>query len=829
MTAALLTDRESQRMLAALLGQLPQGVAVFDAGLRLVHANASWLAFARQVSGGKSSPSPGASLRDLLPAHDDGLHPALDRALTGETAQLAGQPVATEHGETFWDITFAPIGEGGDVTGLVSVIEDATARVGAERAAAAKARLAALRSDVGAALAGTDGLDAVLQACAEALVRHAPAAFARIWVLDEPADTYVLHASAGLYTRLDGTYSRIPADWVRERTFSVHTPSMGLDVLRTHRIREPEWAAEQGLEAWASHPLVVRERVVGFMVMFARQNFTDDTLAELASIADAIAQFIERAAAETALREREAQYHGIFSETTDGLVIYTLGQRRIVEANPALCALTGFERDELLGMDPLLLLAPDVRQRVLDAGDVVSDLGRFLMTVTVIRKDGTTFDAELNRTTFRYQGQTHALAVVRDITERAQSYRFMEQRVAERTQELQTLLEISRSISLASEHDAMLEMIFDQLRRLVDYETLGIGLIDHERMSMVAVRRDSLAARNPSSLGNSWPVDRSSYLHRELAAGRALYSPNVYGDDPAARAFRDRAADQIQTTYAHVRSWLAAPLLVQNELIGALFISSVRENRYVQHDIDLVVATANQVAVAIQNARLHRQARSMAALEERQRLARELHDSVSQALFGIGLGAETARVMVDRDPPKAVPAIDYVLQLARGGMAEMRALIFELRPESLEQEGLVAALEKQAAATRARHAIAVELDAGPEPELPLHVKEALYRIAQEAMHNTVKHARATRIDLRVASRKRAVTLEVRDDGQGFDTGGAFPGHLGLVSMRERITQLGGTLVLESAPGAGTIVRVSVPADRTRGKSGESYADPRPAG
>ncbi|HMM43283.1 MAG TPA: PAS domain-containing protein, partial [Thermomicrobiales bacterium] len=264
MTAALLTDRESQRMLAALLGQLPQGVAVFDAGLRLVHANASWLAFARQVSGGKSSPSPGASLRDLLPAHDDGLHPALDRALTGETAQLAGQPVATEHGETFWDITFAPIGEGGDVTGLVSVIEDATARVGAERAAAAKARLAALRSDVGAALAGTDGLDAVLQACAEALVRHAPAAFARIWVLDEPADTYVLHASAGLYTRLDGTYSRIPADWVRERTFSVHTPSMGLDVLRTHRIREPEWAAEQGLEAWASHPLVVRERVVGF-------------------------------------------------------------------------------------------------------------------------------------------------------------------------------------------------------------------------------------------------------------------------------------------------------------------------------------------------------------------------------------------------------------------------------------------------------------------------------------------------------------------------------------------------------------------------------------
>jgi PAS domain S-box-containing protein len=822
MIAALLAEPEGRSVLAGLHGQLPQGVAVFDVRLRLVHANPSWLAFVRHVSRDDASLASGMPIHELLPEHDGWLHPALDRALAGEMTRLVGQLVASRNGETFWDITLAPISHDGLVTGLVSVVEDATTRVIAEQAAAEQVRLVSLHSSISAALTSSDDLNAVLQGCVESLVHHVPAMFARVWVLDGPAGTYTLRASASHHGWMNGTDAHIPSDWILQETFAAHSRSMETDLLRSEQVRE---------SAWVSHPLAVRERVVGHMVMFARQNVTDDMLIELSAIANAIAQFIERQAAEDALREREAQYRSIFAETTDGLVIYTLGQRHIVEANPALCALTGFRRDDLLGMDPLRLIVPEDRQRVVDAGDVVTDLGRFLVTVTISRQDGTTFDAELNRTTFLYQGTMHALAVVRDITERAQSFRFMEQRVAERTQELQTLLEISRSISLASELDPLLQMIFDQLRRLVDYETIGIGLIDHGQFRMVAVRGDERAARTPTSPGDGWPISRSDHVYRELAAGHALYSPNVYGDDPVARVFRQRVGELIHTTYAHVHSWLAAPLIVHNELTGILFIASGCEDRYGQHDIDLVVATASQVAVAIQNARLHAQARSVAALEERQRLARELHDSVSQALFGIGLGAETARAMIERNPPQAIPAIDYVLQLAHGGMAEMRALIFELRPESLEQEGLIAALEKQAAATRARHSIDVDLAAGPEPDIPLHVKEALYRIAQEAMHNTVKHARATQIDLRVVSSGGTVTLEAQDNGQGFDAGGSFPGHLGLVSMRERIMQLGGTLALESEPGAGTRIRASVPITHPRTKAGDddTHANPRSAG
>jgi signal transduction histidine kinase len=200
-----------------------------------------------------------------------------------------------------------------------------------------------------------------------------------------------------------------------------------------------------------------------------------------------------------------------------------------------------------------------------------------------------------------------------------------------------------------------------------------------------------------------------------------------------------------------------------------------------------------------------------AVKEERQRLSRELHDSVSQALFGIGLGARTARVLLERDLDQAAHSIDYVLSLAQSGMAEMRALIFELRPESLETEGLVQALTKQAQAVQARYEIPIHLTLCAEPAVPLRVKEALYRIAQEALHNTVKHAQPRSVELSLEQVEGEVALEIRDDGQGFDTGGSFPGHLGLHSMRERAERIGGVLELESQIGEGTRVQVRVPA------------------
>ena len=197
------------------------------------------------------------------------------------------------------------------------------------------------------------------------------------------------------------------------------------------------------------------------------------------------------------------------------------------------------------------------------------------------------------------------------------------------------------------------------------------------------------------------------------------------------------------------------------------------------------------------------------ALEERQRLARELHDSVSQALYGIALGARTARTQLERDPAKAAEPLDYVLSLAEAGLAEMRALIFELRPESLQNEGLVGALTKQTDAVRTRHKLDVVTSFCPEPDISLDTKETLYRITQEAIYNVIRHASASRIELSLKVESGILILEVKDNGKGFDPQGFFPGHLGLQSMRERVANINGTFQIKSQPNLGTVVRVEL--------------------
>ena len=208
--------------------------------------------------------------------------------------------------------------------------------------------------------------------------------------------------------------------------------------------------------------------------------------------------------------------------------------------------------------------------------------------------------------------------------------------------------------------------------------------------------------------------------------------------------------------------------------------------------------------------RLSEQAQELASFQERQRLALELHDSVSQTLYGISLGAQTAREALESDPGEAIAPLDYVISLAEAGLAEMRALILELRPESFASEGLITALTKQVVVLRTRYKLTVDAQLGEEPPLSLERKHTLYRIVREALHNIVKHAHASTVLLRLERQDDELVLEVRDDGRGFDPTAPFPGHIGLRSIQERVTRLGGTCSLESAPAQGTSLRVRLP-------------------
>jgi signal transduction histidine kinase len=203
------------------------------------------------------------------------------------------------------------------------------------------------------------------------------------------------------------------------------------------------------------------------------------------------------------------------------------------------------------------------------------------------------------------------------------------------------------------------------------------------------------------------------------------------------------------------------------------------------------------------------------ATEERQRIARDLHDSVSQSLFSMTLHARTAERALrqnGRDGDGAVTReLGHVGELSRTALAEMRALIFELRPRGLAEEGLVSALAKHGAAVSAREGVAIEVT-GPSERLPIGAasEEQLYRLGQEALANASKHARAARITIAVTNDGSSVALEVRDDGHGFDAAAAYPGHLGLTTMRSRASEIGAELRIASSPGDGTVVRVELP-------------------
>ncbi len=399
----------------------------------------------------------------------------------------------------------------------------------------------------------------------------------------------------------------------------------------------------------------------------------------------------------------------------------------------------------------------------------------------------------------------HAVQLTSDLQ---RSYENLEQRVEERTRELSTILEVSHNVASTLELKPLLGLILDQLKMVVDYTEASIMTLEEEDLVIVDYRGFRLQEQ---MRGRRIPLRQAKIIWEMIGLREPVIIDDVWDVTHLAQAEREMVGDLPAASRDQLSSWMAAPLTLKDRVIGMVTFTAREPGYFTPRHAELALAIANQAAVAIENAHLYEQAQELAAVEERQRLARELHDSVSQALYGISLGAHTARLQLDSDPKELAESLDYVLELAEAALIEMRALIFELRPESLETEGLVTALTKQAAALHARQNIVVNTDLCAEPDLPLKVKQDLYRVAQEAMHNTVKHAHASKIELRLHQTGGVVIIEVWDNGRGFDTSTSFPGHLGLHSMYERVRSLGGELQIESVPGQGTCIRAQVPA------------------
>ncbi|MEU9979472.1 GAF domain-containing sensor histidine kinase [Streptomyces sp. NPDC051014] len=272
------------------------------------------------------------------------------------------------------------------------------------------------------------------------------------------------------------------------------------------------------------------------------------------------------------------------------------------------------------------------------------------------------------------------------------------------------------------------------------------------------------------------------------------------------------------SAHPDMSDFLGLPIRDGDETIGALFLANKRCAKpeggcgFTEEDEELLSILAQHAAIALTNARLYERSRELTIAEERSRLAHELHDAVSQKLFSLRLTAQAAAALVDRDPSRAKGEMQQVAALAAEATDELRAAVVELRPAALDEDGLLATLRTQIQVLDRAHDARVTFTAGGFRALPAAQEEALLRVAQEALHNALRHSGAEHVDVTVNRRGGGAVLRVTDDGGGFDphlTRRAGR-HLGLVSMRDRASGVGGTLTVESAPGKGTTIEMEVP-------------------
>jgi PAS domain S-box-containing protein len=494
----------------------------------------------------------------------------------------------------------------------------------------------------------------------------------------------------------------------------------------------------------------------------------------------------------------EEEYRNIFETASDGLVIYAIGMDSVVEANPAACEMHGYTRQEFIGMNPAVFLLPEshalLREQVRKA-----ESGRAFESLIVHRRrDGSPFHVEEHRSVINYRGQPCLLSVIRDVSQRIQTEKILGEKMEAQMREQATLLAISHT--LASTLEFQPGLILDQLREIVEYTHGGLFVLEDSALV-------TLAIRGTPQLEQSLPFRIHLQGPETLAALFNGHQPiriaDIWSDSMQAQFLRvllnDRAAVLLEGMY----SWMWVPLAVKGRIIGGMGVAHEKRNHFTLHHADLALSVANQAAITMVNAELNKQAQTLAVLEERQRLAHNLHDAINQSLFSAGLIAEVLPRLWERDQAEARRSLEDLRRLTRGAMAEMRALLAELRPSTLTDAELGDLLRLLGNAFTGRTNIPAKVTIVGQGALPAEVQVAIYRICQEALNNVAKHAAASLVEINLKHEDTAITLSIRDDGQGFDPERSTSGHYGLSMMQERAEGVDARLSITSQPGLGT--------------------------
>ncbi len=524
-----------------------------------------------------------------------------------------------------------------------------------------------------------------------------------------------------------------------------------------------------------------------------RQNLeglVEERTSELATANEHLAQEIDvRKRAEGALRQSERMARALMNAPPDSALLID-PQGIILDVNEIGSARLGISLAEAPGMCIYDLFEPDIAQFRR------AKIAEAIATRQPVRwedvRGGIHFDTNLYPV-LDADGEVTSIAVFSaNITER----KLVEETLRQRVEELAVLNRIAHTLTTTADLSTTLERVSETMTYLFDARYTHVifpGDIESQLMILVGFEREAGAVGMTTV---DVPLTGFPLVRKMLDQSQSLVVSDVQAQ-PLASPVREFI------TGHNVQSLMLIPLLARGAAIGFISVTTDQaERNFSADEVRLAETIAADVAAAIENARLLERTKAAAAAEERNRIARELHDSVTQTLYSISIVAEALPRLLERNLAEAKRNAAYLRQTTLGALAEMRTLLFELRPASLEKASLDVLIQQLADVLTGRTRVPVEVGIEGEGNLPIGVKIALYRIAQETFNNIARHARASHAWATLHRGSDGVILTISDNGRGFDPESISEERLGLRIMRERAEEIGALLTVESGPGQG---------------------------
>lgn len=522
-------------------------------------------------------------------------------------------------------------------------------------------------------------------------------------------------------------------------------------------------------------------------------DYLDKSNLRLAMLERSIRYAVERAKTLNALRESEGRQRVLMQTVPAG--VFILQDDHTEYVNHTFTRMTGLTAEQLneVGLEAVLTYVDashreELRKRLMM--EVSQDtIANFEFMARVPQRG----DIWVNMATsiLILDGRPAMLGTLTDITRRVQAEK------AEHQQRVfaEALLDISVTLNRTLDFNRVLKQILHNVGRVVPHDIANIMLIDGGHARIVA----------HSGYERSEPLMALPMVQYTIAEAPALQIMYQSGEAFLINDLQN-SPDRIPVEGTeNLRSYIGVPILSGGQVIGFLNLDSYNPAFYTHFHADRLKVFAELAAIAIRNARTFENAQTKAAQEERQRLARDLHDAVSQTLFSANMIAETLPRLLDRSTEDAKQGLERLARLTRGALAEMRTLLLELRPATFEKTDLRTLLYQLASAFESRTQISVRFDGEAEPNVVPDVKIVFYRIAQEALNNVMKHARASHVTIHLEDNLKASHMAIVDDGRGFDMSQVAPERMGLNIMRERAESIDAELEIFSSIGEGTQV------------------------